>query len=153
MAFMEDRLSYLRALAINTLITDTVSIFTENEEAILDGSFDVSLMDLSRYKVQVEDIIQLSLEKIYRSQEVMEKEIAGYKIISDVLEVYTGALVRKKEGKASNYDQLMIGTLPKFHRNTDVSLYTILLNTCCYVASLSDSAAVHMHNKITGKQL
>ncbi|MEP3208240.1 MAG: deoxyguanosinetriphosphate triphosphohydrolase [Maribacter sp.] len=151
--YKEDRLSYLRALAINTLIQDAIAIFIKNEEAILDGSFDVSLMDKSKYKAQITDIISLSVEKIYQSQEVIEKEIAGYKIISDILDVYIKALVRKKEGKASNYDGLMLSTLPEFYRRTDISVYQILLNSCCYVASLSDSAAVHIHNKIMGKQL
>ncbi|MBT8307495.1 MAG: dGTPase, partial [Maribacter sp.] len=89
----------------------------------------------------------------YRSQEVTEKEIAGYKILSDLLDVYTTALVRTNEGRSSNYDKLMVNTLPKFYQRNDLSIYEILLNTCCYGASLSDSAAVHMHNKIMGKQL
>jgi dGTPase len=153
MAHREDRLSYLRALAIGTLINDAATVFMENEQAILEGNFNVSLLDKSKYKAQTEDIIKLSVEKIYRSQEVLEKEIAGYKIISDILEAYTTALVRKQEGEVSNYDQLMINSLPEPYRNTNCSLYTVLLNTCCFVASLSDRSAVHIHNKITGKQL
>ncbi|NNG08705.1 MAG: dNTP triphosphohydrolase, partial [Arenibacter sp.] len=151
--YMEDRLSYLRALAINTLISDAISIFLEHEEAILKGEFEVSLMDKSKFKAQIEDIIQLSVEKVYQSQEVIEKEIAGYKIISDILDVYTTALINKREGSSSNYDRLMISTLPGPYRETTGSVYSIILNTCCYVASLSDSAAVHIHNKIMGKQL
>ncbi len=151
--YKEDRLSYLRALAIGTLIQDAIDVFIDNEEAILDGSFDVSLMDKSNYQAQITDIISLSIDKIYQSQEVVEKEIAGYKIIADILDVYITALTRKKEGNASNYDKLMLQTLPEFYSQTDKSIYQILLSTCCYVASLSDSAAVHIHNKIMGKQL
>jgi len=151
--YKEDRLSYLRALAINTLIQDAIAVFIKNEEAILEGSFDVSLMDKSKYEAQISDIISLSVEQIYQSQEVIEKEIAGYKIISDILDVYITTLIREKAGKASNYDNLMLHTLPEFYRRTDISIYQILLNSCCYVASLSDSAAVHIHNKIMGKQL
>ncbi|MDO6516341.1 deoxyguanosinetriphosphate triphosphohydrolase [Zobellia uliginosa] len=151
--YKEDRLSYLRALAINTLIRDAISVFIEHEDEILNGTFDTSLLDRSVFKAQIEDIIALSVNKIYRSQEVIEKEIAGYKIISDILDVYINALIRKKENRASNYDALMLKTLPEFYRDTDDSVYHILLNTCCYVASLSDSAAVHIHNKIMGKQL
>mgnify|MGYP003630077110 FL=1 len=151
--YMEDRLSYLRALAINTLIQDAVSIFIENEESILNGTFEIALMDKSGFKAQIEDIISLSVQKIYQSQEVVEKEIAGYTIISDILDVYINALIGKKDNKASNYHRLMLRTLPEFYQQTDKSLYNILLNTCCYVASLSDSAAVHIHNKIKGKQL
>ncbi|MFC4095997.1 dGTP triphosphohydrolase [Euzebyella saccharophila] len=153
LAFKEDRLSYLRALAISTLISDAVDVFIDNEEAILNGEFSVSLLDKSKYEAQVSDIISLSVEKIYRSQEVIEKEIAGYKIISDILEVYTQALLRQREGKAGNYDELLITTLPECYQNRVTSVYEILLNTCCYVASLSDRSAVHIHNKIMGKQL
>ena len=151
--YMEDRLSYLRALAISTLISDSIAIFIDNEDAILKGEFSVSLMDKSRFKAQIEDIITLSVQKVYRSHEVLEKEIAGYRIISDILDVYATALIRNKEGNSSNYDRLMISTLPEPYRETKGTTYDILLGTCCYVASLSDSAAVHIHNKIMGKQL
>ena len=153
LVYMEDRLSYLRALAINTLISDAIAIFIENEDTILKGEFSVSLLEKSKFKAQIEDIIKISVQKIYQSQEVIEKEIAGYKIISDILDVYTTALIREKDGNSSNFDRLMISTLPEAYRETTDSTYSILLNTCCYVASLSDSAAVHIHNKIMGKQL
>ncbi len=150
---MQDRLSYLRALAINTLIADAVRIFMDNENNILNGTFDTALLDRSQYKAQIADIIDLSVERIYRSEEVIEKEIAGYRILADILEVFTNALIREQQGKASNYDRLMIGLLPPVFRNTNASTYRILLNTSCFVASLSDGSAVHIHNKITGKQL
>ncbi|NAS10798.1 dGTP triphosphohydrolase [Poritiphilus flavus] len=149
----QDRLSYLRAVAVQTLITDAVEVFLDNEKAILEGTFDVALLDKSRFKAQIEDIIQLSVEKIYRSQEVVEKEIAGYRIISDILEVYTEAMVKSMQGLASNYDKLVVGTLPEINRKPGVDLYEVLLNSCCYVASLSDGSAVHIHRKITGKSL
>lgn len=154
MAHMEDRLSYLRALAINTLITDAINIFVEHESAILNGEFSTSLLDKSKFTAQIGDILSLSAERVYQSQEVLEKEIAGYRIIADILGVYTTALLQEREGKASNYDTLIIRTLPTSYQLTqDLSIYQILLNSCCYVASLSDSAAVHIHNKIMGKQL
>ncbi|VAW18744.1 Deoxyguanosinetriphosphate triphosphohydrolase [hydrothermal vent metagenome] len=153
LAYREDRLSYLRALAINTLISDAIEVFANNEKAILNGTFEVSLMDKSKYAAQITDIISLSIDKIYRSQEVVEKEIAGYKIIFDILDVYITALVHEKEGSATNYNKLMLQTLPEFYQRTDISLYNILLNACCYVASLSDSTAVHIHNKIMGRSL
>ncbi|PCE66775.1 dGTP triphosphohydrolase [Sediminicola luteus] len=153
LVYREDRMSYLRALAIGTLIQDATRIFLENEEAILAGNFDCALLDKSKYAAQINDIIKLSVDKIYKSQEVIGKELAGYKIIAGLLESYTTALVRKQEGEASNYDKLLIGTLPEFYQQTDGSLYELLINTCSYVASLSDSAAVLIYNKINGGTL
>lgn len=146
----EDRLSYLRALAINTLIGDAVRIFIENEETILQGEFKTSLLEKSKFGAQINDIISLSVEKIYRSMEVLEKEIAGYRIISDILDFYSKALVHHQEGKPSNHDKLLLQTLPIKFRNYELDTYDILLNISCYVASLSDSAAILLHKKILG---
>src|SRR5690606_18558416 len=40
----EDRVGYLRALAIGTLINDAVSVFMKHEDAILNGEFDCALL-------------------------------------------------------------------------------------------------------------
>jgi len=148
-----DRLSYLRALAISTLIRDAVEVFLNNEEKILKGEFDAALLDKGKYQAQIEDIIKLSVEKIYQSSEVIDKELAGYRIISDLLDMYTSALINTKEGNDTNYDKLLIKSLPENYRKTDVSVYKILLDTSCFVASLSDSAAVHIHDKLTGRKI
>ncbi len=153
MMTVKDRLSYLRALAINTLINDAIRIFEENETSILEGDFDVALLDKSKYEAQIKDIISISITNIYQSNEVIEKELAGYRIIGDILEVVTTSLMNQKNGKASSYDQLVIKTLPKELQDFEPSTYKILLNASCYVASLSDSAAVYFHNKIMGRQL
>lgn len=153
MAGSSDRLSYLRALAINTLIGDAVEVFVQNEEKIMQGMFDSSLLDKGKYKAQVDDIIKLSVERIYQSTEVIDKELAGYRIISDLLDMYTTALINIKEGQDTNYDRLLVKSLPEMYRKTDTSTYKILLDTSCFVASLSDSAAVHIHDKLTGRQV
>lgn len=153
MTHSSDRLSYLRALAINTLIRDAVDVFVQHETEILKGDFDSALLDKGKYQAQVEDIIKLSVEKIYQSTEVVDKELAGYRIISDLLDTYTTALINAKKGNDSNYDRLLIRSLPENYRNADKSTYKILLDTSCFVASLSDSAAVHIHNKLTGRKI
>src|SRR5690606_21729060 len=55
----EDRISYLRALAINTLINETVDLFMTHEEELLKGEFSKALLDVSKYKAQIKDIITL----------------------------------------------------------------------------------------------
>lgn len=151
---MPDRLGYLRALAIGTLVQDAVRIFMEEEEAILRGELKVALLDKSRYKAQIEDIIRLSVDRIYQAPEVVEKEVAGYKILSDILEVCTGAMVARLQGKTNSYDRLILRMLPLENGQPEASsVYEALLQACSFVASLSDRAAVHIHNKISGKQL
>ncbi|WP_412987772.1 deoxyguanosinetriphosphate triphosphohydrolase [Pontimicrobium sp. IMCC45349] len=149
----EDRISYLRALAIGTLIEEAVSIFMANEEAILNGDFDIPLLDKSKYEAQINDIIKLSVENIYQSKEVVEKEISGYEIINKLLDTYIVAVNNNYSGKASNYDKLILRTLPAHIKEEDTSLYQRLMYVCSYVASLSDSNAVLTFKKLRGLEI
>lgn len=149
----EDRLGYLRALAINTLISDACAIFMKYEDDILKGNFQVSLLAKSQYKAQIDDIIKLSVERIYRSREVVEKEIAGYAILQNLLDCYCTAILGKNQGHSSNFDSLVLKTIPEKYLNVEDTIYHKILNIACYVASLTDSKAVELNNKIRGAAL
>ncbi|HLU80822.1 MAG TPA: deoxyguanosinetriphosphate triphosphohydrolase [Flavobacteriaceae bacterium] len=144
------RLGYLRSLAIQSLISDAARVFLENEEAILKGTFSVSLLEKSKYSAQINDILKISKEKVYQSKEVLEKEIAGYKIISTLLDTFTRAVENNLAGKASSYDKLVLkGMLPNFPAD-DFQIYSLLLETCCHIASLTDGNAVGTYQKLQG---
>lgn len=146
----KDRVSYLRALAINTLINEAVTIFLENEEKILEGKFDKSLLDRCKYEAQINDIIKISVEKIYKSKDVVEKEVAGYQIIADLLDVFTTALTNGQNGNASNYDKLLLNLLPSEFKFETLSTYETIMAICTYVSRMSDSYAIRIHKKIRG---
>lgn len=146
-----DRLSYLRALAINTLITEAAEIFLENEEAILAGEFHYSLFDKSSYEAQIDDILKISRERIYQSEEVINKEIAGYKMLSQLLDTYTHALLPENGTEASNYNKLVIKSAPELQSLLEEeSIYKALLQICSYTASLTDSFTVASFKKYKG---
>ncbi|MBO6880349.1 deoxyguanosinetriphosphate triphosphohydrolase [Winogradskyella sp.] len=149
----EDRVSYLRALAINTLIVEAVSIFMKNEEAILNGQFETALLDVSQYKAQIKDIIDLSVKNVYRSKEVINKEIAGYEILNQLLNTYGKFAFNYYEGRLSNYDKLQLNLLPETVKLGEESLYDNLLNICLYVSKLSDTNAMLLHQKLKGNIL
>ena len=58
--------------------------------------------------MKIDDILKISIDKIYKSQEVMDKEIAGYEILAVLLDRYCQATHHYHAGKASNYDQLIL---------------------------------------------
>ncbi|MDT7831285.1 deoxyguanosinetriphosphate triphosphohydrolase [Flavobacteriaceae bacterium S356] len=148
--FKKDRVSYLRALAINTLINEAVTIFLENEEQILQGDFEKSLLDKCKYEAQINDIIKISVQKIYLSNEVVEKEVAGYKIIADLLDVFVSAINNKHLGTPSNYDQLILNLLPDEFKIAHSDLYSRVMMICTYVSRMSDSYAIRLHKKLAG---
>lgn len=150
LSFKKDRLSYLRALAISTLINEAASIFIENETEILNGNFDKSLLDKCSYEAQINDIIKISVDKIYNSRSVIEKEVAGYKVIADLLHVFITSVNNSYKGTPSNYDELILMLLPEEFQNTSSSLYERIMSICAYVAGMSDSFAILIHKKISG---
>jgi dGTPase len=143
----EDRISYLRALAIGNLIQDAVTIFMTNEEAIMKGSFPYALMDKSKYKAQMDDIIKISVNNIYQSREVIEKELTGYQIINNLLDKFITAYINNLEGKATNYDKILLKILPEKHQLEKKSTYERLMHICHFVSMLTDGKAV-LYNQI-----
>ena len=146
----KDRVSYLRALAINTLINEAVTIFMKNEELILKGEFNIALLERSKYEAQIKDIIKLSVEKIYQSREVIDKEITGYEVITKLLNTFITAVNNNHNNKQTNYDDLLLKILPKTIDFDNQSLYNRLLNVCHFIALLSDSKAILTYKKIAG---
>ena len=145
-----DRVSYLRALAIGVLINEAVDIFLANEEAILEGAFEKSLLEKCKYEAQINDILKISFAKIYKSTEVVEKEVAGYRIIADLLDVFVTALNNKFDGNPSNFDDLVLNLLPEEYKTESAHLYDRIMQVCSYVSRISDSYAIRMHKKLTG---
>lgn len=143
------RLAYLRSLAINTLIQEATSNFIKHEESILKGEFSSPLLDKSDYKAQIEDIIRTSIDKIYRSEEVREKEIAGYTILNTLLHAFTTALEKYHTDTAREYDHLLLRTMGfRFKKHT--SVYAYLMEGCSFISRLTDGNAVQIFQKIKG---
>lgn len=149
----EDRISYLRALAINTLINEVVEIFMTHESSILQGDFEKALLDMSKYKAQIKDIINISVQNIYNSKEVIDKEIAGYKVLHELLTVFTDTIDNHYKGKLSNYDQLILKVFPETLDFNENSMYQNLMAICNYISKLSDSNAILTHRKLKGNHL
>lgn len=149
----KDRVSYLRALAIGVLINEAVDIFLANEHKILAGDFERSLLDRCKYEAQINDIIKISVTKIYQSKEVVEKEVAGYKILADLLDVFITAFNNDFLGKSSNYDKLILRMLPEEYQVNSNSIYQRIMSVCSYVSGMSDSFAIRIHKKLTGKSI
>ncbi|SDG63287.1 deoxyguanosinetriphosphate triphosphohydrolase [Winogradskyella thalassocola] len=149
----EDRVSYLRALAIGRLIDEAASLFMKHEEDILAGKFETALLDVSQYKAQIKDIINISIKNVYRSKEVINKEIAGYKILNQLLESFGEMAYHCFEDKMSNYDELLYSILPETVKLNNESLYKNLLAVCLYISKLSDTNAMLLHKKLQGQIL
>ena len=149
----EDRISYLRALAIGTLIDEAAALFMTHETSILNGDFETALLEVSQYKAQIKDIIDISVKNVYESKEVINKEIAGYEILNQLLNAYGRMASNCFEDNKTGYDKLLLNVLPETVKLTNDSLYQNLLAVCLYISKLSDTNAMLLHQKLKGNIL
>jgi dGTPase len=156
-AFESQKVKYLRAIAISNLVLSLSKVFIQNEEAILDGSYDRPLMKDSSLTSLVSEIIGISVEKIYGSKSVLAMETAGFEILNGLMETYVEAINNVFEGRGSYAAKTIVKQLPEecFNHDAEIDsdLYTRLLKVTSYVASMTDSQAIKQFRQLKGIEL
>jgi dGTPase len=149
-----DKISYLRALAINTLITQCVDVFLENEDEILKGEFDKALMDLVPCKKVLREIIDVSIDKIYRSNLVLETEAVGHTVLEGLMQAFIKAAIGQKGAEESSKKNLTVfRLLPNTYQEQIVatgSYYEISRICIDYISGMTDRFAINLYRKLTG---
>ncbi|QSE98372.1 deoxyguanosinetriphosphate triphosphohydrolase [Fulvivirga lutea] len=153
----DERIGILRAMAVGQLISECSELFLDNEQALMKGEYDISLTDSVPSSSVLEEVISISVQKIYRSRNVMETEAAGFEVLPGLLEVFTEAIVNKEKTSKTKKDKAIERLLPP-EVQLDLSLnqdnvYNQLL--CCvdFVSGLTDRHAISMFRKIKGISL
>lgn len=144
------RIEYLRARAIGRLVDEAARIFLENEAAILDGSFDHALFDVSPVGESLQAVRQVAEEQIYNARQVMEVMAAGYEVISGLLDGYVAGAC----GPQSARNRVWANLLPAdFERTAGDSNYLRLLQVADMIAGMTDSHAVSAYRRLKGIEL
>ena len=152
----EEKLGVLRSLAIGTLIEQTTDTFLEHETEILDGNFGQALTDLIPAREVMAAIKKRSVEKIYRSQPVLETEIAGFEVLAGLLDAFVkaGFYQQFAPEKFSARHNSAIRLLPEQYRpQKGMGVYELAMHSLDYVSGLTDRHAVSLYRKIKGSAL
>ena len=144
------RIEYLRARAIGRLVDEAARIFLENEAAIIDGSFDHALFDVSPVGESLQAVRKVAEEQIYNARQVMEVMAAGYEVISGLLDGYVAGAC----GPQSARNRVWANLLPAdFERTAGDSNYLRLLQVADMIAGMTDSHAVSAYRRLKGIEL
>jgi dGTPase len=149
----QEKIGFLRALAISDLMDESSSSFLDHEEAILDGTFDVALADYCPSKQGLKEIIKISVEKIYRARQVVEIEAAGHEVLPGLLEEFTKAgfnlMINSSSRKYQNLQQLLPVDI-RMAIQSNPTVYNMLRNVLDFVSGLTDRHALSLYRKIKG---
>jgi dGTPase len=151
-----DRIGYLRAKSINELIKELAEVFLDNEENILKARLEEELISLIPGAKGLEEIENLSIEKIYRHRSVVEREAAGYEVLSGLLDSFISAFNEWLDGNVSPKNRTIVHLLPKRilnSANKETEIYDRMLMIIDFVSGMTDSFAISLFRKIKGISL
>lgn len=146
-----EQIAYLRATVIGILIKECTRVFIENEEAILDGFFEGALIkhiDIPQSNAY-QQCSKVAFEKIYRSRDVLDIELAGFHVISTLLELMIDAV--QSPDKA--YSQLLINRVSSQYDINSPTLYGKIQAVLDYISGMTDVYALDLYRKIQGNGL
>ena len=148
---VNEQIVYLRSCVINCLEQQCVQVFIRNEQAILSGIFEGSLIehidDLPRkaYK-RCESI---AYKKIYHCKDVVDIEIAGYKVITTLTELMVQAATHSDRA----FSKLLINRVSTQYDILAPTLYGRIMAVLDYLSGMTDVYALDLYRKINGMSL
>lgn len=151
---LNEKLGILRAMAITQLVNQCSVLFKTKEPEILEGSFDNALTDCIPSAKILTEISTLSVEKIYRSRPVLEKEAGGYEVIAKLMTAFCLAVYHCQFEKPQPRHTSLYQLLPQEYQleleRKGLSVYESLQLVTDYISSLTDRYAVNLYKIVYG---
>ncbi|MBQ8608352.1 MAG: dehydrogenase, partial [Bacteroidaceae bacterium] len=148
---INEQIAYLRSTIVGLLIGECTRAFMEHEEEILAGTFTGTLIKSMSLPVReaYEMCARTALSRIYRSKEVLDVELAGYKVISTLLNLMMEAVTSPEK----TYSKLLIDRVSEQYDMNSPTLYGKIQAVLDYVSGMTDVFALDLYRKINGGDL
>lgn len=146
-----EQIAYLRSCVIGRMIQECTRAFLEHEEEILSGTFEGTLIKhISQRPAEAyKHCAHVSMEKIYRSQDVLDIELAGFRVISTLLELMIDAVTSPEKA----YSELLINRVSSQYNIKSPVLYERIQAVLDYISGMTDIFALDLYRKINGNSL
>ena len=145
-----EKIAYLRARCINTLTLQAADIFIAERGRILDGVFDSTLVKvINEQSHALDQIEEISSRRIYNHQSVIQIEVAGYNVMSDLLAAFVPPLLKSNPDAR---DKKMILLIPGqfLDFKPEDSPYRKVRCVLDYIAGMTDLYATELYRKLKG---
>lgn len=146
-----EQIAYLRSLAISIMINECTEAFMKNEEKILDGDFNSTLIKSMSEKARTayNRCSEVAIQKIYHSRDVVDIELAGFKIINTLI----GLMVDAVNSPEKAYSRLLINRVSNQYNICDEDIYTRIQGVLDYISGMTDIYALDLYRKINGDSI
>ncbi len=153
----KDRVEYLRARAIGSLIDQVSIVFQQQEEALLAGTCHSELLALIPSAEPMQRLKTLGFESIYIAPPVLEVGIAGFEVLTRLLDAFAHCVEDQAQQRPSSRSRMLFNMLPDQFigegRIPAPDTYTRILRVTDFLSGMTDSYAVSLFKTITGMAL
>ena len=146
-----EQIAYLRSKVIGILIDECVEAFMHHEEEILNGTFSEPLIKHAseRCRQAYKRCSEVAVKKIYRSRDVLDIELAGFRIINTLIELMIDAVTHPDKA----YSRLLIDRVSSQYDLHAPTLYGKIQAVFDYLSGMTDVFALDLYRKINGNSL
>ncbi|MDR0994765.1 MAG: dNTP triphosphohydrolase [Tannerella sp.] len=148
---MNERIAYLRSGIVGMLVDACAEVFMENEADIRGGRFEGSLIQriTPTLRQAYAACSDRAYKKIYCAKEVLDVELAGYHIFSQLIDILTEAVTKPEHA----YSKLLLQRIPEQYDVHATDTYGRLQCVLDYISGMTDVYALDLYRKITGMSL
>ena len=146
-----EQIAYLRSKIIGILIDECADAFMQHETEILDGIFTDPLIrhTSERCRQAYRHCSEIAKTKIYRSRDVLDIELAGFRIINTLIELMIDAVTHPDNA----YSRLLIDRVSSQYNLQAPTLYGKVQAVFDYLSGMTDVFALDLYRKINGNSL
>ncbi|MFL5739041.1 MAG: dGTP triphosphohydrolase [Flavisolibacter sp.] len=145
-----EAIAFLRARIINMLVQEATKVFLDHREFILQGKFEQTLLgEIEKQHSALKQIEDISIKRIYGHATVMQIEIAGYNVMSELLQLFIPALLKEKPShKEEKVLQLFPFQFTEYQ--TTSSSYEKVMSALDYLSGMTDEYATEIYRRLKG---
>ena len=148
---INEQVAYLRASVIGKLTKETAQVFLKNHDKILEGEFNLSLVDglEGRSKEAFETCKKVAIKQIYNYRSVVKIELTGFNVIGTLLDEFITAIFNPD----NDYSQKILSILPSQFDVEEYSFYKKAMSIVDFISGMTDLYAVDLYKDIKGISL
>jgi dGTPase len=146
-----ESVAYLRAKAINYLVNSCAEVFMTSHEDILHGKFEGSLIGrITEISEAMAEIGNKSVHRIYNHESVLKIELAGFKIMSGLIEDLVEASLTEPGARQNRHKKLLSLIPVQFRFDEEEEDYEKIMSILDYASGMTDNYALELYRNLRG---
>ena len=145
---VNEQIVYLRSCVINTLESECVRVFVEQEQNMLAGRpVSPLIQQISETPRRAyEECVRVSYGLIYHSKDVVDIELAGFRVITFLIHEMVEAAMHPERA----YSQLLLNRVSRQYQIRHPRLYERIMAVLDYISGMTDVYALDLYRKLNG---